>query len=175
MSRIPPPAHPVEKVARADPPSPTTTLPITDGLVLHLDAFDPLKNGGTALPTGGSTPAKWRDMSSAGHDATGLVGAPVWIADGGASWNNQPVFRFDGDDAYRIGDDANTDQLGLHGVATEVTIITVINPQGNTIDGNTCWFGHTDTVALSTANLTWERNRRIFFPTGNEGHPDVAA
>ena len=123
-----------------------TTLPVTSGFVLHLNASDPLNNGGGPLPGNGTSPTNWLDTSAAGNSSNFKNGAPLWIADGGPALNNRPVFRFDGiDDAYRItGGDFNTDPLGLHGVATAATIITVINPKGNNVDGADRWFGHTN-------------------------------
>jgi len=118
-----------------------TDLPVTSGLVLHLDASDP--NNGGALPGDGTSPADWLDTSGNSNDTDSKTGDPNWIADGGAAWNNKPVFRLDGDDAYLIGDFVTGgDPLGLHGTATEVTIMVVLNPQGNGIHNNTRWFGH---------------------------------
>jgi len=120
-----------------------TDLPVTSDLVLHLDASDPFSNGGTTLPGDGSRPAGWLDTSGNFNDTTSKTGSPTWIADGGPAWNNKPVFRFDGSSGYLIGDFVTGgDPLGLHGTATEVTILAVLNPQGNVIGNNTRWFGH---------------------------------
>ena len=126
-----------------------TTLPVTSGLILHLDASDPLNNGGTSLPGNGTSPTNWLDTSAAGNSTNFKVSDPNWFADGGAAWNNKPVFRFDGNDGYRItAGDFNTDPLGLHGVASGLTIITVINPQGNSVGGSNRWFGQTTARAF---------------------------
>jgi hypothetical protein len=124
------------------PPAPE--LLVTNGLVLHLDASDPLNKGGRGpvWPADGSSPTTWYDTSGAGNDAAFKTSDPNWIADGGAAWNHRPVFRFDGDDAYLVGPNSSVDPLGVHG-ATAATIITVINPQGNTLNATTRWFGNT--------------------------------
>ena len=85
------------------------TLPVTTGLVLHLDASDPLDNAGTSLPTSGSALSTWHDLADEtgqGGDndmagGFGSAGTPLWIEDGGAGVLNKPVVRFDGSDGMQ--------------------------------------------------------------------------
>ncbi len=114
-------------------------LPIQTGLRLHLNASD--SQNGAANPAMRES-AGWLDTSGLGNNAVGKVSDPNWIANGGVTFNNLPVFRFDGNDAYRIGPTSNVDPLGVHG-ATAATIFTVINPQSNALSGSTRWFGNT--------------------------------
>jgi len=61
-------------------------LPVTDGLVFHVDAEDPLDNGATALPANGAELDTWANKGSLGAsaDATSSGTArPRWFSSGG--------------------------------------------------------------------------------------------
>lgn len=71
----------------------TAAIPVTDGLVLHLDA------GALAGMSEGQTVAVWPDLSGTGHDAAGL-GDPSYHA---GVLNGQPAVRLDGNDCFSCG------------------------------------------------------------------------
>jgi len=69
------------------------TLPVTSNLLYHLDA-----NAANVTKDGSNLVSLWDDLSVASNDFSQSTAAkkPLWVADGGAGFNNLPVIRFDG-------------------------------------------------------------------------------
>ena len=69
------------------------TLPVTSNLLYHLDA-----DAANVTKDGSNLVSLWDDLSIAGNDFSQGTAAkkPLWVADGGAGFNNLPVLRFDG-------------------------------------------------------------------------------
>ncbi|MCH8043377.1 MAG: tandem-95 repeat protein, partial [Planctomycetes bacterium] len=69
----------------------STDLPVTDGLVLHLDAMQIEQEAGTLV-------SQWDDLSGSGNHASISFGDPTLVA---SRINGQPAVQFDGDDYLR--------------------------------------------------------------------------
>jgi len=67
--------------------------PVVPNLVYHLDASDPLDNGGSSLPSDNTGVTTWANIAAGSSlpDATAPSGAPTWLASAGP--NSTPVFR----------------------------------------------------------------------------------
>ena len=88
-------------------------LPVTDGLVLHLDAD-------SGVAASGSNVVTWSDQSGAANDVSFLGGAPLFVSNG---LNGQSYLRFDGIDDG-LGLDSPT---GLPSGAADRTMFVVTN------------------------------------------------
>jgi hypothetical protein len=71
-------------------------VPITSGLVQHLDASQ--INAADANQVTAGVVRQWNDLSPLANHASQVVSTrrPTYIADGGAAFNHRPVVRFDG-------------------------------------------------------------------------------
>jgi len=75
-----------------------SALPVTSGLILHLDANDPLDNGGSSLPADNAVVGTWFDTSASGFNGTASGSQrPTFKLN---AVNGLPAFRFDGSDDY---------------------------------------------------------------------------
>lgn len=84
--------------------APASMLPVTSGLVLHLNANDPLDNGGGTLPGSGTKVATWFDTSASGFDATQATVNRQPTFQPNANGAGKHALRFDGSATPDLGD-----------------------------------------------------------------------
>ncbi len=113
-------------------------LPVTDGLVLHLDAAAILGLNDNDLVE------VWEDLSGLGNDATqpNAENRPIYRTN---QMNGLPVIRHDGSNHFLIPDD---DSLRIN---PEITIFTVINLESRTTG--------TGSIRVITSKETGHTNR----------------
>jgi len=139
-------------------PAVAATLPVPDGLVLHLDAGAIDSTGASGELIGGNLIQQWNDLSGLDNDLSqtnfdGQPRQPLYVGDGGASFNNQPVVRFDGvNDFLDASAPATYSSLGhdFTGLANKpgATVFAVLN---NTGPGGANQVGIEGVVGYSTA------------------------
>lgn len=118
------------------PPDPAGQLPVTNGLMLHLDASDIHNNGGATAPDNGDDVLLWRDTSGNNNHGTALVAsAPTYSLAGG---NGRPVIAFTpegGADQIVIPDSSSLD-VGNNGFTA--FFVTAVGDNGS-IDPQIIW------------------------------------
>ena len=134
-----------------DPPEP---LPVTNGLMLHLDASDIHNTGGATAPDDGDKVLRWRDVSgNNNHGITDASHAPTYSVMGG---NGRPTVTFNSEaGAHQIViPDSPSLDVGNNSFTVFVAVAfgdngSVTQPQiiwekrdGNSLAGHTLFLEH---------------------------------